>query len=342
MTPQLPKRRAIGIELVSNVQNYSNLKNIKQSDYDKVEIVSLRYQDIIADLDYFKYFLSNFHNLKKIHCDCYECLIAINDLLADETDILIALLDDGIQRDRSYINLERLDKLKNISLPISCIMWNINVRNEQLVSCYTNGFRNIYQAVSNNGNTSLSRETLLRIKDIVSNLNRSNNLTDIEKTLIISDYLQSKVTYIANEDLRELTGLVETTLFKNYGLCMGIANATTLLSNNPTFNLNTRSIFGSSHVWNIQTMNGEDFYIDNTWNITRNPNRFDGILKASGFTTKYTLFGTDNAQSIGHHISESIILRKTNLSEKDYEQQELERIGLALKRKKLINFKYKK
>lgn len=342
MTPQLPKRRITRIETISNVQNYSNLKNIKSEDYDKVEIVSLKYQDIIADLDYFKYFLLNFHNLKKIHCDCYECLIIINDLLSTETDILISLLDDGIQRDRSYINLERLDKLQNISLPISYVMWNINVRNEQPVSCYIDGFRNICQAVSSNGNTLLKRETLLRIKDIVANLSGCSNLTDIEKTLIISDYLQSKVKHVSDEDLRELTGLVETTLFKNYGLCMGIANATTLLSNNPIFDLNTRTIFGSGHAWNIQTMDGKDYYIDNTWNITRNPNKFEETLKAREFTTKYTLFGRDTAKIIGHHISESIILRKVNIAEKDYDQQELERVGLVLKRKKLINFNYTK
>ena len=50
-------------------------------------------------------------------------------------------------------------------------------------------------------------------------------------------------------------------------------------------------------------MDGKDYYIDNTWNITRNPNKFEETLKAREFTTKYTLFGSDTAKIIGHHIS---------------------------------------
>lgn len=45
---------------------------------------------------------------------------------------------------------------------------------------------------------------------------------------------------------------------------MAIANLTTLLLNNPIMNVNTRSVYGYSHAWNVIKIGSSQYYIDNT------------------------------------------------------------------------------
>lgn len=47
--------------------------------------------------------------------------------------------------------------------------------------------------------------------------------------------------------------------------------------------------------------------MDNTWNITRNPDKFDESLKAKSFCSEYLLFGEETANKIGHHIPDGCV-----------------------------------
>ncbi len=63
-----------------------------------------------------------------------------------------------------------------------------------------------------------------------------------------------------------------------------------------------RPIRNGSHAWNSIEINGKHYSIDNTWNITRNPNRFCESLKAKSFSSQYLFFGQETANLIGHHM----------------------------------------
>ena len=88
--------------------------------------------------------------------------------------------------------------------------------------------------------------------------------------------------------------MIETVLLKKYGLCTGIANSTTVLLNNPTFRIDTRTIFNSEHAFNIVKYNGEYYFLDNTWNITRSGKEFRKAVKVKEFNSKYILYGRKN------------------------------------------------
>ena len=228
--------------------------------------------------------------------------------------MIISLVDDYQNKNRSYIDMTKFIK-HEFYIPLSYFMWGVKFKDFCNVHCLR--LIEFDTMASINGDKKLYKTILEKIKEILKEMNTSN-LSDLDKCILISNYLQSKVQYVeggfeshadkiyvidANKEevTSEKVGSVNSVINENYGLCMAIANTTTLLLNNPIFNVNVRSVFGSGHVWNVATIDGKLYYIDNTWSITRNKNRVEGALKATNFTDDYLLFGQVTANNIGHH-----------------------------------------
>jgi len=268
----------------------------------------------------------------QINCLDYVSALCVENNIED--DVIIALVDDYQNRDRSYIDTTEFKKHK-FFIPLSYCMWDPVISESCHVYCFRHA--DFDTMVSWNGDKLLYKETIEKAKEIVGQINCSD-LSALDKCVLVSNYIQSKVQYVEGiESYADKTYMVDakpeevafdkvssvdTVLNHNYGLCVSIANVTTLLLNNPTFNINARSVFGSSHAWNIVKLDGENRYIDNTWGITRNKNRVDEALKAEEFSSDYMLFGSVRASQIGHHMPET---RVDEVETDDYCQEKIER-----------------
>ncbi len=100
---------------------------------------------------------------------------------------------------------------------------------------------------------------------------------------------------------------------------MSIANLSTLLLNNPVFDVETETVIGAEHVWNKVLIDGKYYYFDNTWAITRSEyGHPDGLITLK-FSKKYLLFGNETALEIPAHRKESeFIYKNAGLSSSDY------------------------
>ena len=91
--------------------------------------------------------------------------------------------------------------------------------------------------------------------------------------------------------------------------------------NNPLLNTETETTFGCNHAWNKVLIDGKYYYFDTTWNITRSSNPSETGLITLSFQRKYLLFGTNTAQSIGHHIPQNLSIYNNGvMSEEDYQK----------------------
>lgn len=272
-----------------------------------------------------------------INCESYECVKFINKHYNEKFPMIINVLDDFQNKDRSDIKLSELDKTI-ITVPISHLMWGIDFDN--LV--YTNSLSIGKCAIYFNGNKEISLENLKRIKEVVESL-KGKDLTDAQKLLVVSAYLQRHVQYVDNipdleingeiytlddktltaQVLDDEVGLVETIINKHYGLCMGISNATTMLLNNPQMNIDARTILNEEHAWNIIKIDGKYYYCDNTWAITRNPHLFKDAILAQEFNPEFLLFGKRTLNEIEGH--EAILSENPNNEKVSYRDYRLEK-----------------
>lgn len=226
-------------------------------------------------------------------------------------------MDDFQNCDRSYLELNQFEKCE-IEIPLCYTLWNPSLQEKQLVTLGNHEYN--LNPIYFNSWENISLENLKKIKEIIERIAlQCSHLSDLEKAILISNYLQNSVQYVDDNNISEASDGVyitdsknmpvtncdvsspEVVLLQGYGKCAGIAAATTLLSNNPSINLNVRPIRNGGHAWNIIEINGKHYYIDNTWNITRNPDRFYESLKAQSFNIQYLFFGQETADLIGHH-----------------------------------------
>ena len=278
----------------------------------------------IDDFDFLKENLDLFELLislkkfDKFYAKDYEILKFIEEYLNDYTDNTLSLIDDYENKDRSYLNLKEFEKTK-IEVPLNHLFWNAVANEIQSISFYTNPF--IHNPYNSNGYKEITLENLKKIKEIINELaSKYANFSDLEKTILISNYLQNKVQFIAGNNISEsISGTYitdskgrdisflevstpESVLFNNYGICNGISLATEVLLNNDKMNVNVRTISGLGHAWNVIKINVKYYYADNTWNITRNSNRYEESLKAKSFSDDYLLFGNDDYDNIISHM----------------------------------------
>ena len=135
-------------------------------------------------------------------------------------------------------------------------MWGIKFNNQIDTHCFLipNIKAGYLNPTSINGDEKLSYEDFIKIRKKIEELARISNNNPADKVFLISDYIQSQTKYIDGyvsnssvgtfitpefpqfDEYRKYSGLVETVLNKNNGICIGIANLSTLLLNNNAMN----------------------------------------------------------------------------------------------------------
>lgn len=266
----------------------------------------------------------------------FESVIFIDKNLNSKIANKAFLIDDSLRKDRCYIDLTILKNI-DLTVPLNYLMWGIKFNDSIKTYCFlvNNPQSNYLNPTCMNGNEKLSYDDYVSILKKIEELSKTKPKSDKEKVAFISDYIQSRTQYIEGYeststrgtfitpdfpeygDYRWKSGLVETVLNDQNGLCMGIANASTLLLNNPEMNTEVESVYGCSHIWNKVLIDGKYYYFDNTWSITRNENMSEDGLIALSFTKKYLFFGQRTAKTIGHHDSQSSFIYDGVISEED-------------------------
>lgn len=285
----------------------------------------------------------------KFYARDYEILKFIEDNLNDYVDVILSLIDDYENKDRSYLNLKEFEKTK-IEVPLNHLFWNAFVNEVQAISFFTNPLT--LNPYNSNGYKEITIDNLKKIKEFINELaSKYANFSDLEKTILVSNYLQNKVQFIAGNNISEsVSGTYitdskgrdisflevstpECVLFNNYGICNGIALATEVLLNNDKMKVNVRTISGLGHAWNVIKINGKYYYIDNTWNITRNSNRYEESLKAKSFGDDYLLFANDDYDNIISHIPLSF---SPLIADKSISKEKISRVRKKLS--KVVDF----
>ena len=245
----------------------------------------------------------------------------------------LCLMDDFLIKDRSYINPDIFTK-STLVVPLTYTFWDFNLQDKQKIACCYNNNR--FGPISCSGLPFLTKDQLDKLNNLINVIaNHYGSCTDIEKVILISNYLQRHVQFVDTNNVSSSLNRTYITdshdikvgnnvydpinvLFNHYGVCEGIANASSILLNNPLMNVNVGAVVGSGHCWNYVLIDGKYYYFDNTWAITRNPNQFSESLKANSFDSSFLLFGDDTAKDIKNHNPESII---PNIEQDDFEQK---------------------
>lgn len=149
-------------------------------------------------------------------------------------------------------------------------------------------------------------------------------LDDVDKSVLVSNWIQRKMQFIEgrkswvqgkkyicdefnfnNGDVHDML----TAIQHNYGVCSAFAGLSVALLNNPRVNCKCNLVFSmeGGHTYFVQHVDGKQYVVDNTWGITRNPNKMGEALKAKSFSDEYLLIGNDklneNEDIRIHHIS---------------------------------------
>ena len=287
--------------------------------------------ELINNYDFFEKLFS-IKDYTTVYSKDYRVLDYINKNF--DRPILFNLIDDFENKDRSYIDLKSFEK-SSIEIPLAYALW-VDPTNESKVN-QTLDSGNLWPS-SGSGVSPIKLEDLKRIREEVYKLaDKCKDLDEIEKIIMVSDYLQDRVQFInvnnksISKDGIYITsgsmptpdniGNISNILFNGFGVCRGIAASSTILLNNPQMNVNVRDVRGGDHVWNIVKVGNKYYYVDNTWCITRNPNKYDEALKAKSFSSEYLLFGEKTAQDIGHH---EIGCLAPSVEEDDYNRKMLD------------------
>lgn len=320
--PSLPTRNRTKKEFVERDYMYSYILG-NQVNIDTIKSIVISRKDLESDMSLFLGLIKN--SRINIKCLDFDTVTFLNKILHNFIENKVYLIDDGLLLDRSYIDLTSITNLKVI-VPFTYLMWGLKFNNEVLVYEFKFANPNFSHYSSANGNEKIAFSDFMKIRKKLEDLSNEGTKSDVDKILLVSDYIQSSTQYIdAFESkntrgifitpdfpewmvYRRKSGLVETVLNENNGVCMGIANLSTLLLNNDIFKIETESVFGEGHVWNKVLVNGRYYYFDNTWAITRSNNPHEDALITKSFDSQYLLFGSSTARSIGHHTPESAFI----------------------------------
>lgn len=333
---ELPRRRtSIGDQILLK-KDYSYRDIVTNNiDANQINAIVISIEDLSVNMDKLIELLDQYKEIQLKFKD-FESVIFIDKILKNKIVNKAFLMDDSLKKDRGYIDLTILKNI-NLTIPLNYLMWGVKFTDSIETYCLIihNTKSNYLNPISSNGNEKLSYDDHVKILRKIEELSKMNPISDEEKVALISDYIQSRTQYICGYEspsskgtfitpdfpeyinYRTKSGLVETVMNNNNGVCMGIANLSTLLLNNPQMDVEVESVYGCSHIWNKVLIDGKYYYFDNTWSITRNENISDEGLIALSFSKKHLFFGQKTADTIGHHIPESIFIYDGVISEED-------------------------
>jgi hypothetical protein len=341
---ELPKRRVKTDNIIIK-KDYSYSDIVKNNiDLDKINAIVFSVSDLANNMTVLLDYLSLSSNIQLKFKD-FESSFVIDRIIKKPIENKTFLLDDGKLIDRSYIDLTQLRNI-DLTIPLNYLMWGVKFKETINTYCFLckNKQSGYFNPTSLNGNEKLNYEDFKKIRNKIEELSKLSGNDSKDKVALISDYIQSCTQYIDGYEsesskgifitpdfpkfikYRDYSGLVETVLNNNNGVCMGIANLSTLLLNNEIMNVETESVYGASHVWNKVLIDGKHYYFDNTWSITRNENMCEEGLVALSFTKKYLLFGNETANSMGHHEPQSLFIYDGVISEDDIKNIDYESV----------------
>lgn len=332
------------------------LKELKDLDISDAKSISLLLdKSSLNDIDFIvdcinKGIVFNFYSYD------YDVCEKINNKLQEHGfSFNYDLLDDGKLIDRSYIDVRKFAMLR---VPNTYAMWNVKFDDKLYVTQYGPSFFS-YRRSNDTFCGYYDKKTLYEIERIASMISSlSKDLTDIEKVVLVSNYVQKYFQFIkigeshVNDEvyvlnnynaypntIDEITlGNASTALFEGFGVCRTFADVTTLLSNNPYLKLNIISVSSGDHAWNVINLNGKYYEIDNTRCITRGENRMREALKATKFNSEYILFGRKTSDRVAHEKANSF--DNSKIEEDDFDRDYLSTVLDFLEEKYDIGFSY--
>lgn len=235
------------------------------------------------------------------------------------------LMNDFEFKDRSYINFNKLDYDKVI-VPLDYLMYGINTEGITQYSSGNNKEKeNFGEEIGfEKNNFNLIEKIDQVIEEIVEGI-PLEELDDIDKSILISNWIQDNIQYINGRvskvkgdkyicdkfhgellDIYDILSAIENKTV----VCDAIAKLTLVLLTHPKINCKANMANASDHAYVIQNIDGKEYVVDNTWNITRNPNKMGESLKASEFSNQYLLVGQDkineNENTIENHTQKGI------------------------------------
>lgn len=341
--PPMPKGGTCSRMIYEYDYSYKDIleKNINIKDINSILISK---EDLSLNFDLFKELINQKNEIKIKFYD-YECVKYVDKILTEPINNECILVHDGLLINRDYIDLTKLNNI-DLTIPLNYLM--LGIKFNDMVKVYSFKFYNdkldFNNYVSKNGNKEISFENYKIILNKIKELSKYNIKEAKELVMFISDYIQSRTQYIYSKEsegskgiyvtpdfpeydkYRLKSGLVETVLNNQNGLCIGISNLSTLLLNNDEFRLPVETNYGSAHAWNSIIIDGKRYYFDNTWSITRSKYIHDDALITTKFNDEYLLFGSKMSEKIGHHTLESVHFYEAkddenNLELPDYESK---------------------
>lgn len=353
--PPLPSRRLHDDNVKRiNCVNFSELVKIEKNNnlnnifYTNSNIFIDDMECLKENLDIIKFLIEK-RPFNSISCPSVEILKVIGEELKD-IEVSLQLSDDYRSIDRSYIDLSNYD-VKEIELPLAYLMWNPKL--PQNIHYHVTEINNYFSGI--NSVNSMTKDQLLKFKNIIDSFkDKLQGKDDIYKILFISNYIQNKCQFIyegsctqasdgdyvlVNDDdtsktLKKNVDNPYILISEGFGKCGSYAGATTLLMDNPVLNINTRVVRVPGHFFNVVKVDGKYYYLDNSWSVARNSDRYPESLKARSFDSKYLLFGNDMASEIGHHIPTSYC---PNVESSNYPQSIIEEKTAELENTKDYN-----
>lgn len=333
MAAILPKRRK-QIIVPKKDYLYGDILS-KNISLDKINAVIFSSEDLALNMDKMRELVNNGLEVK---CFDFESVQFLDKLLTEKVDNRVVLVDDSLRINRDYIDLTKIHNI-DVVIPFTYLMWGVKFNDSVKTYCFQfyNGQSNYINYNSKNGNEELSLEDLKKIRNKLIELSKYNCHSDVDKVLLISDYIQSRTQFIDAYETQSTrgvfvvpsipkydiyckkSGLVETVHNNHNGVCMGISNYSTMLLNNDILDVECESLTGSGHVWNKVLIDGKYYFFDNTWSITRSDKFHEDGLITLEFSNNYLLFGANTGEEIGHHHIESIpVYCDKVLAENDY------------------------
>ena len=268
--------------------------------------------------------IKNISGLKEIVVvsNSFDDIKELDKLLADlNCEKKCELLNDYKYIDRSNIDFSDLN-YKYATIPFDYIMYG--VKSNKVDISTTIGEKNDQRALD-----TAFRYDFIELRNMISKIVDEifydldmNSLDDIDKSILVSNWIQKNMQYIDGEK-SNVNGTIYycdnypkverddvfNLAYNHYGVCSSFAQLTSLILNHPSVgckaNLVLANKLGAAHAYCCQQIDGKYYVVDNTWCITRNPNKYDESLKATEFFDGYLLVGKDkifeNENTIKNH-----------------------------------------